>query len=357
MFKRREDSALKIRFKQAEGKEVREDLFLFSCYETERTRFALDGTFPGDDIRYPILAGANPENVPASFANKTLPDILTDVLAWYRDNRSEMAQESAFDHQLMNDVVAHLVALKHDLDLATRLKTGAPVPVYERATTETFWEIVERRLRQLFPAQCHIYMRYLQWCYAEDMAEVFEPGSRPPVGKYAPPMRRADRGPKGDRGGRDRDRGGRDRDRGGRDRDRGGDRPPQPQQQREGKDEDFGNRKDYNGGGRRDRGRDRGRDRDRDRGRDRDRDRHRGGGGGNQQRNPELEEASLADVASGLSVLSKQPEMPEFALRPTNSFYRRLQHQQIARAGLYSYSQGEDPERCVVITRDPNSAE
>jgi hypothetical protein len=339
---------MKARFQQAEGKEVREDLLLYSAYEAERTRIAADGVFPPEDLRWPVLAGATRENIPAAIQSKELPEILTDILVWYRDNHTEMSSSDAFDHQLMNDVVLHLVILKHDLDKATVLKTGKAVPVYERATVDIFWEIVEKRLRQLFPNQCHIYMRYLHWCYAQDLAEVFEPGSRPPVGKYAPPMRRNDRFGKGGGGGG---------------RDRGGDRPPRrDRDDRPPRGDDAGNRRDREDfGNRRDRD-DRPPRRDRpdrgerfERGPRRDRDDR--GGNRNPNRSPEMEEAAMADVAAGIAILNGQADKNEFPLKPANGFYRRLQHQQIAHAGFYSYSSGDDPQRCVVITRDPNAAE
>jgi len=38
-------------------------------------------------------------------------------------------------------------------------------------------------------------------------------------------------------------------------------------------------------------------------------------------------------------------------LKPTNSFYRRIQHQQIVESGYHSFSVGEGPDRAVKVAR------
>ncbi len=106
---------------------------------------------------------------------------------------------------------------------------------------------------------------------------------------------------------------------------------------------------------------------------------NRGGGGGNQRRGgrrdggrgrnenrgrskrprlspeefrAEMEKRAMKNVDDGISIMQSEGEKEEFKLRSANSYHRRLQHQLISDAGLFSFSTGEGRSRAVVITRD-----
>ena len=60
---------------------------------------------------------------------------------------------------------------------------------------------------------------------------------------------------------------------------------------------------------------------------------------------------ALAEVDHAITTLLGGPEQRSVTLKPTNSFYRRLQHQKIVDAGYESNSVGEGPDRAVQISR------
>ena len=60
----------------------------------------------------------------------------------------------------------------------------------------------------------------------------------------------------------------------------------------------------------------------------------------------------MKNVDDGIATMQGDGEREEFKLRSANSYHRRLQHQLISDAGLFSYSVGEGRSRSVTITRD-----
>ena len=55
----------------------------------------------------------------------------------------------------------------------------------------------------------------------------------------------------------------------------------------------------------------------------------------------------------GAQALDADPNLSEFTLPPANSFYRRLQHEEVKKIGYHSRSDGEGQQRSVVMLRYP----
>jgi len=66
----------------------------------------------------------------------------------------------------------------------------------------------------------------------------------------------------------------------------------------------------------------------------------------------EMEKRAMKNVDDGISIMQRDDQKEEYKLRSANSYHRRLQHQLISDAGLFSYSTGEGRSRAVVITKD-----
>ncbi len=67
----------------------------------------------------------------------------------------------------------------------------------------------------------------------------------------------------------------------------------------------------------------------------------------------ELVKECLAEVSESIQKLKESEELEVLALKPRNSYLRRLQHQEVVQAGLFSYSEGEADKRAVVISKKP----
>lgn len=333
----------KQRVLEAQGKEVPLDLFLFSCLEHERILKVKAGS-GAPIIRWPVL-GSESSNAPTEdLSAASLDSLVTRLFAWYQEEIPALSDRHILDHERLMEVIPGVVALNQDLDKIYRGNTNTSAPGFDGPTgNHKFWDDVVAAVKKNFSTYENYIVRYIAWSHGVEKVETFAPGSRPPVGRYAPPPLRLggdrDRGRGGPRSGGDR---GGPRSGGG-----GGDRPPRPA--------NFGGE----GGDRAPREdrpprEDRGPRPDRapreDRGPRPDRGPRRGNGG-NDDQTAKLTDAAMAEVDQALASLRDNPSMGEVVLKPTNSFYRRIQHQKIVDAGFNSASVGEGPDRAVKVAR------
>lgn len=338
-----------------QGKQVPVDLFLYSCLEIERTNRSMEAAGT-PRIEWAAIAGQITA-LPEDMENLPLALILKKLVTWYRQKFPELSNSQPIDHERLLDVVEPLIALNLDLGKVYRLKNGEDLPEYESSVgNNRAWDDIYTEIRDQFPAYQHLYNRYIQWSHAAEPVEIFEPGSRPPVGRYAPPpIRRPTSG--GPRGGRD-DRG--PRGGGGRD-DRGprgprretgggagggsfsGGRPP--------REANGNNRFESRPPPRRGEGEGRGPRQDRPDHNRPDRNGPRGPKVRDEAESAKLEEAAIRDVNEAIKTLKNDSSQSEMVLKPMNSFYRRLQHQCVVEAGFNSTSVGEGPDRAVRVSR------
>lgn len=315
-----------------QGKQVPVYLFLYSCFEFERTSRSMEAG-GAERLEWPVTGGER-EALPEEMENLPLALILKKLIAWYCQEFRELSNPQPIDHERLGGVVEPLVALNRDLGKIYRLKTGEDLPEYESSVgNNRAWDDIYTEIRDQFPTYQHLYNRYIQWSHAAEPVEIFEAGSRPPVGRYAPPPIRRTSGPGGSRGGRD---------------DRGS-RPPRREANFNGNSERFdrgpgprGKRGDANGNSRFE-------------ARPPRHDGQRGGRGAPRVRDEaesaKLEDAAIRDVNEAIKTLKNNQDLGEVLLKPTNSFYRRLQHQCVVEAGFNSTSIGEGPERAVKVGR------
>ncbi|MCX6109445.1 MAG: hypothetical protein NTZ90_07575 [Proteobacteria bacterium] len=334
----------KERVLQARGQEVPLDYFLYSCLERERLEKATIGDSQ-PHIAWPLLPKVGEEGPVAALEGPEWSALTKSLLTWYRETFPELSDDKAVDHEHLLKVVPPVVGLARDLARLYLEKTKAKLPAFDKsAQPEAVWSDIESALKQFFPKIQHMILRYLHWTHAAEVKEVFEPGSRPPVGRFAPPplprtLGNRDSG-RPDRGGRP-ERGPRT------------DAPRAPVAQETS--ESKGREAAPKGGNRHGQG---GRPAPADRG---GRPPRREGGRPPRSAHPEGEEqtarltvVALAEVDQAIAELQSNGTKQDITLKPTNSFYRRLQHQKIVDAGFNSNSVGEGPDRAVQISRkDP----
>lgn len=323
----------KQRIIEAKGKEVSPDYFLFSCLEHERTVKA-QKDHGSEVVQWPPFAeGAD---LPASLEGKSTKELLREMAGWYRTNFKEMSDGRAIDHEMLVEVVGPLVAFSSDIDRLYKAKNGDDIPDYGASFgNNMIWEDVEAIVNEQFGAHSHLFNQFIQWSHAAEPEDRSEPGSRPPVGRHAPRFRSS--GPRDTRGPRT---GGRDRPPA-----RGGDRPPPRADRPPPRGGDRGPRPERGGpqadGPRRGRGGERGKSNDRGP----------RGPRGPRTDSAQLEASAMQDVQNAMKTLEKDSGVVDVTLKPTNSFYRRLQHQTAVEAGYESHSVGEGNSRAVCIAR------
>ena len=355
------------------------DYFLFSCLEHERL-LAASKDHPDHDIYWPLLAAGADGKYSEDFEATKLSALLTRMLGWYRDEFPELGDRRPGDHETMIDLVPKITALNRDVGELYRVKMKEELPEFDKSVgNNKFWDDIIDGVNNFFSGYAHFIVRYIQWSHAAEPMDDFVPGSRPPVGRYAPPAMRAPRpgggpgggrfgggGGGGPRGGNDRGGGGGGRfsgggpggprggnERGGNDRGGGGGRfsgggpgGPRGGNDRGGNDRGGNDR----GGGRFGGGNDRGNGGG-GRGRDRGGDRGPGRPQHDDAETSRLTDVAMQEVDRAISVLVADSAVDEVTLKPTNSFYRRIQHQKAIDSGYTSFSVGEGPDRAVKVAR------
>lgn len=329
------------RFRANSENKVSDDYFLYSCFEFEKT-------YAGNE-HFPRYTGR-----PSAGGN--FIEFIKQMLQFYGGTYEAIPKSDlVMNHQTLEDLLPAVTLMLRDFDEIYQAAHGKPVPKYDAKNAEAmaFWQEVRNTLESIYPHFGAYVFLYFRWSYGQFEEEVFEIGSRPPVGKYAPSYRMRNGGAAPPPRGGDRDRGGgrgprrdgpppRGNDRGGRggnDRGRSGG----------GEHRSSGSRPE----GRPERSRHEG---PRDRG---PRDNYEGRGNASDQaeRTQKMEAEALKEVAAAIRALKESPEMAEFPLRAANSFYRRIQHQTVVQNGYHSYSAGEGNDRKVVVTREAHASQ
>jgi hypothetical protein len=318
----------RAKFEARKGKEVAVDYFLYSCLETERTtkQFIEEG---GKEISWPELANQKSGELTGTLADSKLKDLLREMTMWYRDNHPEMSASLPLDHEQLLKVSPGLTALNKNFTTLYQLKTGDAIPTFEASVgNNMIWEDIDEVVGIFFESYKHLFIRYIIWSHGASPDEAFVPGSRPPIGKYAPRLPRNN----------DRDRGGNSR--GGNQRN---DRGPR------------------NGNAKNDRGPKGNSRNDRPRPGAANKKNDRGPRGSNRNDRPrpqrsaeetaKIEASALKDVTAAIGQLNGEKAKDEVILKPANSFYRRLQHQKAVELGFDSFSVGEGKDRAVRIAR------
>ena len=270
------------------------DYFLYSCFEYEN--LVRHRPIP-PDLRWKL----NKESI--ELGDSTLTQLLDEIIQWYLEKFPILKESQDLDMENLGEVVPAFILLTQDMDTMINFKTGDYLPAYEQgeAEQEPIWSDINEAFTKNFPKLENMFLRYLHWSHASQPQEVDIPaGSRPPVGRYAPNFRRMSSSGNTNKGGP---------------RDKRNNR----NDQRKGASKKQ-NKRPYSNQ--------------------------------NKKSDAKLEKESLKQVLLAVQKLNQNSDLHEYRLPPANSFYRRLQHQQIKDEGLFSKSVGEGNERAVVVLKE-----
>ena len=371
------------------------DNFLFSCFEFERSYAAAQAQFK------------HVERAPASFlaGNQDLPTAIRALFLWYRDHYKYIQNAKQVDDRNINDVVAVVCCVTVDIQTLYRNKTEQGLPSMDRrdGLQEPFWPLLEQLTREVFPAFVDMAKRYWHWSFASPRVDAIPAGATPPPrGEHYRWNRILDRADRQQRGPR-RDEG--EQTQSQRPTEKASEtsaphraearanrsepvrNPSSTSPSREGRQAETANKSsernaDSNaapsersarserpersspgpGPGQ---GHGQGQSQVKERSADR---RPRRQSAANEdadssahsvdaiaiQGHDDNEEVALADVAEAIDRLERNPDLREIELRPTNSFFRRLQHSAVAKAGFVSESFGEGSQRALKVVRPSN---
>lgn len=99
-----------------------------------------------------------------------------------------LTTSDAVDFEKVGPITAEFVAFIIQLAAIYKKTTGNPLPVYsDDADAPDVWKSVIRIIDQKSPSAAGLFKQYFAWTYNEWETPVYEIGSRPPVGRYAPP--------------------------------------------------------------------------------------------------------------------------------------------------------------------------
>jgi len=324
-------STFKQRFIEMTGKEVPLDLFLYSCFEAEKMLAEAEKRVGGPE-------NLNSRNMDTSSATglgagdeAAWENVVARLYSWHSEREPALVDDSKpVDIELLCPVSDAFAAFHADLRNFYQSATGESLPVFDMESgLAPVWVAVMNVLRNKSPRGASLFEKYFAWTYSDWEAPVYEVGSRPPVGRYAPPPRLRAGGPGGKAG---------------------PDRPDRPDRSERHDRPDRGER--HARPDRPDRP-ERGHRTDRPRRDDRhQRDENFGNRAGHEERSVEQERAALAEVDKAVDLLNSNANLAFVDLPPTNSFQRRKQHHAVMEHGFKSSSVGEGKDRAVRVSRD-----
>lgn len=310
---------LKQIYRQAAGKVVSRDFFIFACLEEEHTLKALKEE---SDLLLRWRFASDSQSKNQEGAEPSLEKDLRSLCIWYVENYPIMGESLAMDYEVCHKLVGAFALWAMDLNVYTRETTQKDLPKRVKADLAPLWILLDSLIKEYFPGYAESMIEFFEWKYSRPKETSYDLASLPPVGRYLSMLRQNDRS----------------RERASYNSDRGEEKYPRPFQRDKpnfaGKDRP---QSDKSGQGRREpKGR---------------HDRDRGDG---REKNKELEKEriALSEVEKAVVTLKNQTSMGEFRLKPQNSFIRRLQHKKVNDLGFSSTSVGEEDERAVLITRE-----
>lgn len=321
--------------------EVKIDGFLFSCLEFEKTQKAR-GFWP-QTVKWPPLTRmhTHPQEL-----DKDIAVLVKEMIEWYANENSAVREQKVALENL-HAFTALAVDLIHDISELHYKVCNEEIPSPTDPDAQHLWIAFDKALGTWFPSGANLIKEYASWNFRRPEQFDINLSSLPPVGRNTPPAgsrissqgylivpeRNGGRGRNGNGGAQ-----------------QGGGVRRNGQYQQEGRGGDRGGNA---GGGRRPqqsgafRGEGQGPKRF-----------GRGDKNNNRRPNPisqaereRLEAEALKSVITAIDQLRSNADLKEVRLNPTNSFLRRMQHNEVSSHGFFSHSVGEDKERVVVVTR------
>lgn len=252
-----------------------------------------------------------------------LQDQLKASVNWYLEQFPALTTDRKLEMENISGISAATVFICLDLKILSTQDGSQTLEALCAQDHGPLWNQVDQVIDSHLSNFASYIKAYLRWVFVKKDEQIWDVGSRPPVGRYSPgAQRRMGRGNTEMRSGSGPQR-----------RSGPGTGGPRP-----------------SGNSRRNE-RDRGPDKSSgDRGPRRSQGPSRGQGG--PQNHAEQERQALDAVHLAINKLKGEQALNEVKLDPSNSFFRRLQHKKAVAEGFFSYSTGEGAQRAVVVTRE-----
>ncbi len=280
---------IKQRFLAKRDQPLSKDYFLYSCLEHERFLKTKQTDLP---IRWDGVDRLSSADSPE--------EAIIAAIKWHLDADPELGQLTIVNHEACTKAVPLVVGICQDIATINQKILSQPLPeIVPGSAISDQWKSIFKVLNQKLGLLGSYAEQFLRWSYSNPVEEVVEPGSRPPVGKYAPPLMPRDKRPNGRAN------------------------PRQDSFSKRGKPEHKPQNKELKKPSHHKKTND-----------------HADGKG-----------QALKEVEQALDSLRNDGSVQEIILKPTNSFLRRLQHQVAVDSGFKSESTGEGPDRAVKISR------
>lgn len=254
----------------------------------------------------------------------TLQDQLKVSVGWYLEQFPALTTDRKLEMENISAIAAATVFICLDLKILATQDGSQTLETLCAQDQGPIWDQIDQVIDSRLSNFANYIKAYLRWVFVKKDEQVWDIGSRPPVGRYSPGAQRRMGRPSGD-----------------------------------GRSSSSSQRRSSQGsGGPRAGGNPRRNDRDKGNERERgqsERGSRRGPAGNrsqNQGNHAEQERLALVAVDVAIDRLKGEESLMEVRLDPSNSFFRRLQHKKAVAEGFYSYSTGEGTQRAVVVTRE-----
>ena len=284
------------------------DYFLYSCFEFEQTCKASPQRSLGEE-RWPLIAASLETQDGLMEKLGSVTDQIKACAKWYGEVFPQILNEQKIEMNNIAAITPAVVFFCLDLKLIFKQPDFGVTPLsYDpnNPRKDHQWDMLEKLIRAAFPNFHLQVLSYLKWICTESETKQWEIGSRPPVGRYAPNMRRPRQGA-GPASGR------------------------KPLTGKRGKFQDGGGTQGKSPASARSKG---------------------GAKFPDKSQEERKEKQALHLVESAIKEMQANLELNEIQLPPANSFYRRLQHKHVMTMGFFSESIGEGRDRAVVILRN-----
>lgn len=316
----------------SKGKDVSIDLIFYSCLEYERV---LRSKSKDNELisTCPIILEELSALKDDLISDDHLSALLEKVIHWYSSQYPCLAIRGVIDREMLHEVVEPLVSLNIDIANLYRSFKKTVIPAYNKAEEKhKFWEILEILILKYFPQHGSKFIKYLQWSHATQPIEDYKIGDVPPVGRNAPRLPRRERDDRATytsinsanefKQGKERKLKSRETPQSRTTAKTDHHSPKKPSKKPLLQHEE--NPADVLGSGR---------------------------GRNSNPKDGSLKRDAEKDVYSAVEKLKQDNSIVEVALKPTNSFFRRIQHQIAIEEGFASISVGDGQERAVKVCR------
>ena len=157
------------------GRDIRLDYFLYSVREAIATLDSMEKLAPEGHSQVAVAFAGDGDGFIAA---------VRELARWYRQKYETLSFSAALDYELLGDVLDPIAYFVYDLKVMAK-KSGQEIP-FIGAEPPGFWRDCFPILKEELGRTGDWLTKYLAWEFRCQEDESVIPGSRPPIGRYAP---------------------------------------------------------------------------------------------------------------------------------------------------------------------------